>query len=528
MKRFLYRGITTISCAAVLLFCASGCSEKDFTKVTLSQGTYSGVEEGKVLSFKGLPYAKPPVGELRWRAPQSLPASSQTVVADTYGNRCMQRPAGNMPMPDKEKFTQPESEDCLYLNIYRPAGNKESLPVMVWIPGGGLVNGSGSRPVNHGGKLAEKDVMVVAINYRLGSFGFFAHPELSKENADDGRLFNYGLMDQIAALEWVQANIAAFGGDPANVTIFGESAGGYSVDALVATQSGKGLFHRAISQSGYGRGEQPVVAALAEDDSSRVIEQQGVEFAERAGNKDMSLEALRAMPAEAVVAATNFASFIELAVDGVVIPDNIEALYRARMQAKIPLLLGANDFEFGMVPPDAQNGLMTPLLPKGAMDTLVEDYGSDVLRDTFLYSDFVFHSQLRMLAQLHEEAGQSVFIYRFGMPGTWSKTQDTPSGKVYGSPHAADLPYVFGNFTGDHSESVPPSERQLTVSSQMMDYWVNFASNGNPNHAALPDWPEYSEGKIMLFNPDTTAAVKDPWIQRLDKLNGFLFAGKDN
>ena len=217
-------------------------------QVATAEGEVQGAAADGLIEYKGIPYAAPPTGDLRWRAPQPAPARDGVLVADDYGNRCIQRPATE-GFAMEDAFTQPQTEDCLYLNIYRPDSGDTGLPVMVWIPGGGLIAGSGSRPVNHGGNLARLGVVVVAINYRLGSFGFFAHPELSARDPDGGRLFNYGLMDQVAALEWVRDNIGAFGGDPANVTIFGESAGGLFGLRTVRVAGGRGAVcagHRAV------------------------------------------------------------------------------------------------------------------------------------------------------------------------------------------------------------------------------------------------------------------------------------------
>lgn len=492
-----------------------------YDQVTTTEGPVQGTIDNDLVIFKGIPYAAAPVDGLRWRAPQPAAKRQQLLVADSYGDRCIQRPQNNSFPQQPEAFTQPENEDCLYLNIFRPKSTDAKLPVMVWLPGGGLVGGSGSRPVNHGGNLAEQGVLVVSINYRLGSFGFFAHPSLSIENPDKGKLYNYGLMDQIAALQWIQDNISEFGGDPSNVTIFGESAGAYSVDMLVASQAGTGLFAKAISQSGYGRGEQPRVASLSQDPEN-AIEQMGVKLAEKLAMPSATVDELRAVAAVDIVKATDFSSFIEFAVDGVVIKDDMTTLYQQGLQAKVPMLLGANDFEFGMVPPATQQQIMAKELPAEAMDELVSYYGSEVLRDTLLYSDFGFHSQIRELALAHEKQGNATYVYRFSMPGKWSQSLDTPDGKVYGSPHAADMPYVFGNFTGDHMEPTEPSEQQLATSALMMSYWTNFAKHGDPNGDTLPKWPQYNGDTIMHFIPEGSQAQTDTWVRRLDKVNSYL------
>ncbi len=498
-------------------------SAVSFEQVGTTEGAVRGVTQGEVIEYKGIPYAAPPVGELRWRAPQPPAARDALLLADSYGERCMQRPVPENGFQQKEAFTQPESEDCLYLNIYRPANAQANLPVMVWIPGGGLVSGSGSRPVNHGGRLASEGAVVVAFNYRLGSFGFFAHPELSAENADGGRLFNYGLMDQIAALEWVQANIAAFGGDPGRVTIFGESAGGASVYALVASPAARGLFAGAIAQSGYGRGRQPRVASLAEP-GDVVVESVGLGIAERSGNVDASLAELRALPAESVVAATDFSGFISFAIDGAVLTEDLWQAFETGSAASVPMIVGATDSEFTMGPPEAIRGalLAGSKVTAEMIESMTGYYGDAATRDTYMYSDYVFHGTNRALALAHAAAGGKVYSYRFGMPGAMSKPAEIKGEKVYGAFHASDLPYTFGNFTGDHMEPKEPDGRQREVSGQLMGYWLNFARSGNPNGAGLPEWPEATAGVTMQFNPDATAAVADSWNARLDALNALL------
>ncbi|MFV8819293.1 carboxylesterase/lipase family protein [Haliea sp. E17] len=494
-----------------------------FVQVATTEGEVQGISQDGLIEFKGIPYAAPPVGDLRWRAPQAPAARDSLLVADTYGNRCWQRPVMENGFQQKEAFTQPENEDCLYLNIYRPASADAKLPVMVWIHGGGLVSGSGSRPVNYGGKLAAHGAVVVAFNYRLGSFGFFAHPELSAENADEGRLFNYGLMDQIAALKWVQANIAAFGGDPQRVTIFGESAGGASVYALAGSPAAKGLFSGAIAQSGYGRGRQPRVASLAAAEDV-VVESVGQGIAERAGNPEATLADLRALGAEQIVAATDFGGFISFAVDGQVITEDLGQSFASGRAAAVPMIIGATDSEFTMGPPEAIRGalLASSKLTMDMVESMTTYYGDEAKRDTYMYSDYVFHGVNRALTLAHEAQGQKVYNYRFAMPGAMSKPGELNGEKVYGAFHASDMPYTFGNFTGDHMEPKEPDARQLEVSEQVMSYWVNFATNGNPNGEGLPQWPESAGEYTMQFNPDVTEARKDVWNVRLDALNDLL------
>ena len=519
--------------AAVLLVSAllAGCGPapdvgdsapqaRSFVQVATVQGEVRGVARDGFIEYKGVPYAAPPVGELRWRAPQPARRRDAVLVADEYGNRCMQRPA-TQGFAVSDAFRQPESEDCLNLNIYRPNNGNAALPVMVWIPGGALVAGSGSRPVNHGGNLAMQNVVVVAINYRLGTFGYFAHPELSERNADGGRLFNYGLMDQIAALEWVRDNIASFGGDPANVTIFGESAGGLSVYALVASPQARGLFAKAISQSGYGRGRQPRIAALADPDETPV-EAMGPKLAEAMGMPGASLDELRAQPAEQIVAATDFSSFIMLAVDGVVLTDDLWKVHDRGEAAQVPLMVGATDAEFIGGSPEQRRAMLAQFMSDDTMNAMTPFYGNESQRDTFLYSDFVFHSQNRGIAMAHEKSGNPVFVYRFAMPGEGVEPLELMGETIYGAYHASELPYMFGNFTGDHFDPTEPDETQRRVSQQMMRYWTNFARTGDPNGEGLPQWPPSQSENTLYLTPDGVQSRKDSWAQRLDALNEFV------
>lgn len=520
-------GFAALACGLLLAGCAQepqseGTAQHppSFVRVATAEGEVEGIAEDGLVEYKGIPYAAPPTGDLRWRAPRPPLARASVLIASEYGNRCIQRPATE-GFAMEDAFTQPGSEDCLYLNIYRPDNADAGLPVMLWIPGGGLVAGSGSRPVNHGGNLARLGVVVVAINYRLGSFGFFAHPELSAQDPDGGRLFNYGLMDQIAALEWVRDNIGAFGGDPENVTIFGESAGGYSVYALVASPVARGLFAKGISQSGYGRRGQPRVASLT-DEGEASIEEMGVELAERLGTPEAGLDELRAQPAEKIVEATDFGTFIALATDGVVLVDDLWPVYDRGDAAKVPLMIGATDSEFTMSPPEAQRAQLLRFMSEDVLDEMTPFYGNETQRDTYMYSDYVFHAQNRGVAVAHEKAGNAVYAYRFAMPGVDVERRELNGETIYGAYHAGDLPYMFGNFTGDHYDPTEPDETQRAVSGQMMRYWTNFARSGDPNGEGLPQWPAAEYENTMHFTPDGVQSRKDSWLARLDTLNELV------
>ena len=287
--------------------------------------------EGSVRAFRGIPFAAPPVGELRWREPQPAAPWPGVRKSVEFGPRCIQG-----RIFDDMVFRDEPSEDCLYLNVWTPARSAAGkLPVMVWIHGGGFQAGSASEPRQDGGRLARKGVVVVGINYRLGVFGFFAHPALTKESGH-GASGNYGLMDQVAALRWVRDNIAAFGGDPGNVTIFGESAGSFAVSALVASPLARGLFHRAIGESGAYLGKHAL-----DPKTLGASEETGARFAASIGAA--SLADLRAKPADEVLkSALGFQPWFAPTVDGHVLPKNPNDIYAAGEQARVPLLAGSN------------------------------------------------------------------------------------------------------------------------------------------------------------------------------------------
>ncbi|MGC1107731.1 MAG: carboxylesterase family protein [Candidatus Acidiferrales bacterium] len=331
----LWRQIAILSCTLLLL----GGRARAAGQVRIASGIVEGTTsaDGTVRIFEGIPYAAPPVGQLRWRAPQPAPVWQGVRKAAEFGARCMQ---GNI-YSDMNFRDGGSSEDCLYLNVWTPAKSADAnLPVMVWIYGGGFAAGSTSEGRQDGEMLAKKGVVVVSMNYRLGVFGFFSYPALTKESKYKAS-GNYGLLDQVAALEWVQKNISAFGGDPHRVTIFGESAGSFSVSALVASPLARGLFERAIGESGAFLGKAPMVKSLAESETD------GKEFAESLGAN--SLDALRAIPAAELLAAATKYNLTRFwpNVDGYFFPEDPHAIYASGKQSHVPLLAGWNMDEGG-------------------------------------------------------------------------------------------------------------------------------------------------------------------------------------
>ena len=318
------------------LAAAAACAHAAPAPVITASGALQGVEAAGVVSYKGIPYAAAPVGDLRWRPPGPAPHWQGVRAADRYGNMCMQ----NVP-PNTAWGDIPTSEDCLYLNVWRPAAVSAPLPVMVWIHGGGFNIGASSWPQTEGSSLARRGVMLVELNYRMGKFGFFAHPALTKENPN-GELGNYGLMDMIAALKWVKANAAAFGGDPANVTVFGESAGGMAVNFLMESPDARGLFQKAMVESGGGRNG---FASFTEAEAA------GAAAAQAWGVTGDDPTALRAIPAKTVLGSASIGGGgASPMIDGKVVPEPIMAAFTAGHIAHVSYVIGSNAYEIGLFP----------------------------------------------------------------------------------------------------------------------------------------------------------------------------------
>jgi para-nitrobenzyl esterase len=451
--------------------------------VRVEQGLLSGTtgKSPDVRVYRGIPFAAPPVGDLRWKPPQPPAAWQGVREAKEFSNACWQTqyPAGSIYQAKLPSL----SEDCLYLNIWTASKSaKDHLPVMVWIHGGGFTRGSGTTDAYDGENFARKGVVLVTINYRLGIFGFFAHPALTAESAHHAS-GNYALLDQIAALEWVKKNIAAFGGNPNNVTIFGESAGSWAVNGLMATPLAHGLFHRAIGESG---------GLFAPMQSLAQAEKAGERLATTLGAGEDALKTLRAKPAEELLKAsdTPIASAI---VDGWVLPQDVETIFEQGKQNDVPLLVGFN----------ADEG--TTLAPQGAMVTsaaytsgIRQRYGNQA--DQFLkvypsgsdseavlsfysaYRDQVFGWQMRTWARLDTKTGHHpAYLYYF------SHRPPGPQSARLRAFHASEIPYVFGNFIWPFPWEDADHKLAETVSA----YWVNFARTGDPNGHGLAKWPAY-------------------------------------
>ncbi len=534
--------IGSIFMCAVFVLMAVSCSDRPRSAgrggtITLDAGQITGVMQSGVESFKGIRYAQPPLGALRWRPPQPVQPWRGILAANAYGKSCAQQPFPG----DAAPLAVESSEDCLFLNVWRLQRREGSqlLPVMVWIHGGGFVNGSASSAVYDGTGLAQKGVLVVSINYRLGRFGFFAHPALTRalagEKASDRLLGNYGLMDQIAALRWVQKNVRAFGGDPANVTVFGESAGGFSIISLLTTPLASGLFSKAIVESGGGRSNLAPGLTLAR------AEEMGAAFASTKhidGRGAEALAALRQLPADQLVDGLNMATmarstFSGPMIDGKLILGEPQAIYASGAFNRVRMIVGANNADLGMPPPikgaDA-NAMSLAVAPFGPANraAAVRAYNPDgtstpqtvAMRVT---SDRLMVEPARFVAQTFSERGIPVWEYRFGY------VADALKATMKGAAHATEVPYVFGTLAVRYGATMPLTPRDLKVAELMQDYWVNFAKSGEPNGSGLPLWNRYSSPRdnLLFVAPagvTDTKEIADPWKARLELVRALYAA----
>ena len=496
--------------------------------VAIDSGKLQGVTQGPVEAFKGVPFAAPPVGELRWRAPQPVKLWAGVKKATSYSADCMQ-----IPFPsDAAPLGTTPAEDCLYLNVWRPAGTPPDakLPVMFWIYGGGFVNGGSSPAVYDGSKFAEKGIVFVSANYRLGRFGFFAFPALTKTDAD-GMLGNYGFMDQIAALKWVQRNIGAFGGDASNVTVFGESAGGFSVSMLLTSPLSGGLFSKAIIESGGGRtnlgGQRYLSTTVPNGPPS--AESAGVDFAKSLGitgtDKD-ALESLRRLPAEKVLGNLNMASMGQSGysgpmIDGRIVLADPESIYLSGEGWKVPLIIGANSLDIGFGFAPNKEALFAPFgIYRDKALAAYDPAGNGDLR-AVRYSVAMDHMMIepaRFVASVFASEGVPTYEYRF------SYVAESMRSKWPGAPHATEIPFVFDTVNSKYGKDLAPSDEKTAQA--MLNYWASFAKTGNPGTGNTPAWPQYSPATDMLMNftADGPVAEPDPWKARLDVTAAYVSA----
>ena len=472
-------------------------------QVKINDGTLEGVNSSGIKIFKGVPFAQPPVGDLRWREPQPVKPWAGIKKADKFGPRAMQLPL----FSDMNFRSDGVSEDCLYLNIWTPAKHVENkLPVLVYFYGGGLMAGDGSEYRYDGESMARKGIVSVTVNYRLSVFGFFSHPELTKESPHKAS-GNYGFLDQAAALKWVQQNINAFGGDPKKITIAGESAGSYSVSAQMASPLSRNIIAGAIGESGSVLGNRPMLTLVE-------AEQQGKQFADSL--KVKTLAELRKLPAEKILEATKNIRTGGFVADGYFFPVSPLDIYKKGQQAKVPLLVGWNSEEgnwkniLGKEEPTKKNytKAVQQLYGQSASNILSEynpATDADVMSvATDLASDrFIGYSTWRW-SDIHAKTGAAK-VYRYYYERPRPATRENPTEAVAtGAVHSAEIEYALGNLGTNRVFDWQPED--FFVSEILQSYFVNFIKTGNPNGLGLPEWNAVVPGKpaeVMHIDVDT-------------------------
>ena len=506
--------------ALIALLVVARPAAAQITTAKVTGGEVAGTVTNGLSIFKGIPFAAPPVGPLRWKSPQ--PATPWTGVrqATNFGPGCMQDPGMAKVMGDTGRL----SEDCLYLNVWTPAKSAdEKRPVLVWIYGGGFTGGMTSIPLYDGANLAKRGVVFVSIAYRVGAFGFLAHPALSAESGHGSG--NFGMLDMINGLKWVQANVGKFGGDPARVTLLGHSAGAFAVSMLAASPLAKGLFEGIIAESGAsftpprtgdeGGSNQP---------SLRLAESNGASFLAQIGAGDIA--AARALPASTIMDAALKLGPVAVRfwppVDGYVVPDDQYALWQAGRFSDVPILIGSNSDEGA-----AFMGNRKPT-PAGFEAEVRKDYGrkADTILGAYLHDDDA--DAFRATKQLARDTS-------FGWPAyTWARLQSANGkAKVFlyyfdrptavapdGTAHGIEVGYVFGNFRP--RPNFTPGPDDFALSDRMQRYWINFVTKGDPNGPGLPHWPEFrADAPVAMRLGDEAVPISVPNWSKLDALDDY-------
>lgn len=527
--------LTSMSVTLAALFIGgSALAQSDLRQVDGGKIVGATGKDPEILIFRGIPYAAPPVGQLRWQPPHPVKPWSGLRMAREFAPSCIGRNFGAI---------SDMSEDCLYLNVWTPTSRQDArLPVLVWIHGGGFQGGGGYHPSYEGEEFAKRGVVVVTFNYRVGVLGFLAHPDLTNES-ERGASGNYGLLDQVAALRWVQRNIASFGGDPTQVTIAGESAGAYSVSAHTASPLSRGLFRAAIAESGgYLVPKRDAMRTLAE--SERV----GLNFAQSLGAS--SIASLRALSAgelmQAVVKMPDFFAF-QPCVDGLFLNEQVYTTYSKHQESKVPLLIGSNTDEGAFLLPPQR-----PTTAGELQSQLSQKYGAngEWVRSIYptssaaglrrselnLYADDGFTYPMWKWAEMYRQEGLTAFYYVFGrvlpvLPG--QSFRGIPRDQI-GAFHGDEVPYVFGtlDLVGSALDGAPRKgrweSRDYALSRTMLGYWSNFVKTGDPNGTELPQWPRYENGvknPLMYFN-DHVEAAPDERTARMRVLDAVFQGGR--
>jgi para-nitrobenzyl esterase len=503
-RRILVDGLAPIILSFTLTACMSGAQLAEQNKVQTEAGWVQGSDVDGIHSFKGIPYAAAPVGELRWRPPQAAMNWSGVRDATAYAPHCAQLKVDVLWF-ELDSY----SEDCLALNVWTPAESAgEQLPVMVWIHGGGYSNGSGNIARLNSPDFARQDVLLVTVNYRLSIFGFLTHPAIAASNPQDP-IGNYGLQDVVASLEWVQRNIAAFGGDPDNVTIFGESAGAGVVNTLMVMPSAEGLFHKAISESssvGLAPDPYPTKRAGFLPPTNKL----GQAFVKKLGIKDYKsadpvlAEQLRGKSAAELLSVLSMVDRYTPTVDGVVLPNQVGFLTAAGKMHKVPYLNGGNDWEAslgrqiggGFSPEFA--GKLVSAEDKARVYSGLE---GDALNDQ-IFGDLIVLSGARYYA--NQMAAQGLPVYSYFL----TYLAEARRGKQPGVAHTDDIAFVLQTLDNESGlEFVSARDRE--ISQLMSAYWVQFARTGNPNREDLPDWPVYTEEQGRILEIGDTLVVRE-------------------
>jgi para-nitrobenzyl esterase len=513
--------LTAVLAMALAVTAVAPAAESDLTLAETDAGPVRGIASDGVISFKGIPYAKPPIGALRWRAPQPVTPWQEVRDAAEFGPGCMQT-----------DYVQ-RSEDCLTLNVWRPAVSSEPLPVMVWIYGGALVHGRTAQYPSDA--LAKQGVLIVSMNYRLGRFGFFAHPALAEEAPGEVR-GNYGYMDQRAALQWVRRNIAAFGGDPGKVTIFGESAGGGSVMVHLTSPLSRGLFQQAIMQSPglpAARAKVTPLTELADAESMAVDYARSVGVT---GKGAAALKALRALPAETLVEGTSAPEEVTALAagkpiigvagpirDGTFLLEAPETAFANGRQTMVPVMIGANDRDLGLGRAKSKDELFALFGADADQARKFYDPQGDESFDELkqqVFADKTMVEPARYLANEMARAGQPTWLYRF------SYVAESQRAILKGTLHGYEIPYTFNipdALVGDKVTAADKAMGELASA-----YWISFAKTGDPNGGDRPPWPRHEPAvnRVTNFTNTGVSTAPDPLKNRLDLWQTVWRAGR--